>query len=51
MVKINTDYYGGREILPSLQLLMFLRIAFVSILLGATVIIQVRETKAYLERH
>jgi two-component system, NtrC family, sensor histidine kinase PilS len=47
MVKINTDYYGGREILPSLQLLMFLRIAFVSILLGATVIIQVRETKAY----
>ncbi len=46
MVKITTDY-GRREILPSLQLLMFLRIAFVSILLGATVIIQVRETKAY----
>lgn len=46
MAKIDTDY-AQREILRRLQLLMFLRIAFVSILLGATVIIQVRETRAY----
>jgi len=46
MVKIDTDF-GREEILSRLQLLMFLRIAFVSLLLGAAIIIQVRETKAY----
>jgi two-component system sensor histidine kinase PilS (NtrC family) len=46
MVKIDPDY-AQKETLSRLQLLMFLRVGFVSLLLGVAVVIQVRETKTY----
>jgi two-component system sensor histidine kinase PilS (NtrC family) len=46
MVKAERDY-AQRETLSRLQLLMFVRVGFVSLLLGVAIIIQVRETKAY----
>ena len=46
MVKIDSDY-AQKETLSRLQLLMFLRVGFVSLLLGVAVVIQVRETKTY----
>ncbi|MFW6147144.1 MAG: two-component system sensor histidine kinase NtrB [Thermodesulfobacteriota bacterium] len=39
--------YAQKELLSRLQLLMFIRVAFVSLLLGVAIIIQVRETKTY----
>jgi len=39
--------YAQKEALSRLQLLMFIRVAFVSLLLGVAIIIQVRETKTY----
>ncbi len=46
MVKTDRDY-AKEETLSRLQLLMFLRVGFVSLLLGVAIIIQVRETKTY----
>jgi len=46
MVKADQDY-AQKETLSRLQLLMFLRVGFVSLLLGVAIIIQVRETKTY----
>jgi two-component system sensor histidine kinase PilS (NtrC family) len=46
MVKTDRDY-AQEETLSRLQLLMFLRVGFVSLLLGVAIIIQVRETKTY----
>jgi two-component system sensor histidine kinase PilS (NtrC family) len=46
MVKVERDY-AQREKLSRLHLLMFVRVGFVSLLLGVAIIIQVRETKAY----
>jgi two-component system, NtrC family, sensor histidine kinase PilS len=46
MVKAERDY-AQRETLSRLQLLMFIRVGFVSLLLGVAIIIQVQETKAY----
>jgi two-component system sensor histidine kinase PilS (NtrC family) len=46
MVKEELDY-AQRETLSRLQLLMFVRVGFVSLLLGVAIIIQVRETKTY----
>jgi len=46
MVKKDRDY-AQKETLSRLQLLMFLRVGFVSLLLGVAIIIQVRETKTY----
>ena len=44
----KTDqYYDGKEIFSRLQLLMFLRVGFVTLLLGAAIIIQVRETREF----
>ena len=46
MVKTDREL-DQKETLFRLQLLMFLRVGFVSLLLGAAIVIQVRETKAY----
>jgi len=46
MVKTNRDL-DQKETLSRLQLLMFLRVGFVSLLLGVAIVIQVRETKTY----
>lgn len=46
MVKTDRDH-AQKETLSRLQLLMFLRVGFVSLLLGVAIIIQVRETKTY----
>lgn len=46
MVKTERDY-AQKETLSRLQLLMFVRVGFVSLLLGVAIIIQVRETKTY----
>ncbi len=46
MVRIDSDY-AQKETLSRLQLLMFLRVGFVSLLLGVAVVIQVRETRTY----
>jgi len=47
MVKTDLDD-AQKETVSRLQLLMFLRVGFVSLLLGVAIIIQVRETKTYL---
>ena len=46
MVKTDRDH-AQKETVSRLQLLMFLRVGFVSLLLGVAIIIQVRETKTY----
>jgi two-component system sensor histidine kinase PilS (NtrC family) len=46
MVKPDRDL-DQKETLSRLQLLMFLRVGFVSLLLGVAIVIQVRETKTY----
>ena len=46
MVKTDRDL-DQKETLSRLQLLMFLRVGFVSLLLGVAIVIQVRETKTY----
>ena len=46
MVKTDRDL-DQKESLSRLQLLMFLRVGFVSLLLGVAIVIQVRETKTY----
>jgi len=46
MVQAEQDY-AQSEMLSRLQLLMFIRVGFVSLLLGVAIVIQVRETKAY----
>jgi len=46
MVKMYRDL-DQKETLSRLQLLMFLRVGFVSLLLGVAIVIQVKETKAY----
>ena len=46
MVKTDRDL-DQKESLSRLQLLMFLRVGFVSLLLGVAIVIQVRETKIY----
>lgn len=46
MVKTDRNH-AQKETLSRLQLLMFLRVGFVSLLLGVAIIIQVRETKTY----
>jgi two-component system sensor histidine kinase PilS (NtrC family) len=46
MAEIDRDH-AQEETLSRLQLLMFLRVGFVSLLLGVAIIIQVRETKTY----
>jgi two-component system sensor histidine kinase PilS (NtrC family) len=46
MVKTDRDL-DQKETFSRLQLLMFLRVGFVSLLLGVAIVIQVRETKTY----
>ena len=46
MVKTDRDL-DQKETLSRLQLLMFLRVGFVSLLLGVAIVIQVRETRTY----
>ncbi len=46
MPKIDTDS-SRKELSARVQLLMFLRVGFVSLLFGAAIVIQVRETRAY----
>ena len=46
MIKAVRDH-AQKETLSRLQLLMFVRVGFVSLLLGVAIIIQVRETKTY----
>ncbi len=46
MVKTDRDL-DQKETFSRIQLLMFLRVGFVSLLLGVAIVIQVRETKTY----